>query len=106
MLTDVLRRVRAKRLAVASSRMKAHRIHFVISQNGEGAARFNHRAHCSQDLADLGPPIDEIAQEDGFPALRMLKGSVCFRVAKSSQKHHKFICMTVDVSNDVVSFIH
>ena len=105
MLINVSIRTRTKRAAVAAECVEPHRIDFVVSKDGQGAAGFDHRAYRSQHLADLWPSVDEIAQKDRLAPVRMPKGTPFPGVTKCSQKRHEFVRMAVDVSNDVVSLV-
>ena len=80
------------------------RVEFVISHYRACCAGFAHGAGNSQDLPLLRTAIYEITNKDHF-SLRISKNTIDLGVLELVQKSMQSVSMTMNVTNEIVSFV-
>src|SRR5262245_57110973 len=83
----------------------AQEFHIVIAGHAQGVSRCNHLHHETQYGANMRTAIDEVAEENRFPARRWSESNVspgngCF-IAESLQQRNQFLETAVYITDDV-----
>ncbi|GEM_PF-5104843 len=76
----------------------AHQLHVVVARRAEGVSGLDHAHDEPQDIGDLRPAVDDVAEEDGLASLGMASADL---VAESRQQLDQFVVAAVDVTDDI-----
>lgn len=105
-VADVLLRMLAQRPAVGTAGVEPQGVALMVAEDGQGVARLDHAPHRVQDLPDLRPPVEVVAQEQGLASLGVAAAGAMAAVAEFVQQAHQLAVVAVDAGDDVVAVVH
>ena len=84
--------------------VKTDSVVFMVPKDRQGMLGFNHVARYLKRFPYLRPPIDKITKENCLPiVIGMTKDSVTQPVPKLTEECFQFMCIPVDVTDEIVN---